>query len=177
MTMSSEFEISESVLSQAQTQSGEMLAELSRRGPVLVVFLRHSGCTFCRQTLADLSSCRQAITSAGVTMTLVHMDPDAAAAALFARYGLEDLPRISDRERHLYRAFELARGGASQVVGVRVWGAGLKSLLSGNLPGVPVGDVWQMPGVFLLHNGHVIRAFRHATSGDRPDYVALIAGS
>lgn len=174
MTMS-ECEISESALSQAQTQSGETLSELSRRGPVLVVFLRHSGCTFCRQALADLAACRQAITAAGVTIALVHMDTDAAAAVLFAKYGLQDVPRISDPAQDLYRAFHLARGGVSQVVGTRVWGTGLKSLLAGHLPGVPVGDVWQMPGVFLVHNGRVLRAFRHATSGDRPDYVALAA--
>lgn len=169
----SECEISRSALSQALTQTGETLAELSRRGPVLVVFLRHAGCTFCRQALADLSACRPAVTSAGVTIALVHMETDSAAAALFARYRLEDVPRISDPEQDLYRAFRLGRGRASQVVGVRVWGAGLKSLLAGHLPGVPGKDVWQMPGAFLLHDGRVLRAFRHATSGDRPDYLEL----
>ena len=43
------------LLEEAQTTSGGSLAELSNRQPVLLVLLRHSGCTFCREALADLA--------------------------------------------------------------------------------------------------------------------------
>lgn len=160
-------------LAAARTQSGESLTELSRRSPVLVVFLRHAGCPFCRQALADLAERRQAITSAGAQIALVHMQSDADAARLFASYGLSDVPRISDPGQALYRAFQLPRGTAAQVAGPNVWSAGLRSLLSGNLPGIPSADVWQMPGAFLIKDGQVLRSFRAATSADRPDYVDL----
>ncbi len=170
---STELEITPEALAGAKTQTGESLADLSRRAPVLVVFLRHSGCLFCRQALADISEERQAISAAGAQIALVHMQSDAEATKLFARYGLDDLPRISDPGQGLYRAFQLPRGTLAQVTGPGVWGAGLKSLLSGSLPGIPSADVLQMPGVFLVHEGRVLRSFRHATSGDRPDYVDL----
>lgn len=169
----SQVEIAPEALARVRTQSGESLADLSRRAPVLVVFLRHSGCLFCREALADLAEQRQVISAAGAVIALVHMQPDADAAKLFARYGLEDVSRISDPGQELYRAFQLPRGNLAQVAGPRVWGTGLKSLLSGNLPGVPSADVLQMPGVFLVQDGRVLRSFRHATSGDRPDYVNL----
>jgi hypothetical protein len=35
------------------------------------------------------------------------------------------------------------------------------------------GDGLQMPGVFLLHRGKVLREFRHESAADRPDYVTL----
>jgi peroxiredoxin len=171
--LETEIAIASDVLASATTQSGENLADLSRRAPALVVFLRHAGCPFCRQALADLAEKRAAISAAGAQIVLVHMQADPDAAGLFVRYGLDDLARISDPGQRLYRAFQLPRGSLAQVTGPRVWGAGLKSLLSGNLPGIPAADVLQMPGVFLVHEGHVLRSFRNATSADRPDYVEL----
>ncbi len=101
------------------------------------------------------------------------MEPELEAKKLFAAFHVDDLPRISDPTQELYRAFQLPRGKLSEVIGPGVWGAGFKSLLAGHLPGIPSADVMQLPGVFLLHNGRVVRSFRHATSGDRPDYVDL----
>ena len=40
----------------ARTQQGSTLLELSKQAPVLLVFLRHTGCTFCREALADLAA-------------------------------------------------------------------------------------------------------------------------
>ena len=160
------------LLEQAVDQQGTSLAELSRRSPVLVVFLRHAGCTFCRQALADLQSRREKIAAHGTGIVLVHMDTEANAAKLFASYGLDDVPRIADPEQKLYAAFDLARGSAWQVMGPANWWRGLWATL-GNGFGVPVGDVFQMPGAFLVHNGKVLRAFRHEASADRPDYVEL----
>lgn len=160
-------------LGDTRTNAGETLQELSQRSPVLVVFLRHAGCPFCRQALADLSEHRGEIASAGTSLVLVHMTSDAAAEKLFAAYGLQDVPRISDPEQRLYAAFGLSRGGLLQVAGPSVWLPGLKSLLSGNVPGIPSGDVRQMPGAFLLQNGRILRAFRPANSAERPDYCAL----
>ena len=36
-----------------------------------------------------------------------------------------------------------------------------------------VGDGFQMPGVLLLKDGTIQRAFRHKTAADRPDYCEL----
>jgi AhpC/TSA antioxidant enzyme len=161
------------ILDAAKTQTGESLLALSRQMRTLVVFLRHPGWTFCRQALAELAEKRSAIAAQGTGLVLVHMQTDTAASALFARYGLQDVPRISDPGRQLYEAFELSRGSLAQVAGPRVWLRGLLSLFKGHVPGVPEGDVLQMPGVFLLNNGRIERAYRHATSADRPDYCEL----
>jgi hypothetical protein len=36
------------------------------------------------------------------------------------------------------------------------------------------GDATQMPGVFLLHRGEILKAFKHKTAADRPDYLDMI---
>jgi peroxiredoxin len=172
-TTSPSVTIDPAVLDAARTQGHQSLAELSRLQPQLVVFLRHAGCTFCRQALDDLSKNRKTITDGGTGIVLVHMEPDTVAAGLFARYGLADVPRISDPERRLYQAVGLARGGMLQVAGPDVWLPGLASLLTGHLPGIPTADVLQMPGAFLIHDGKLVRAFRNKTSAERVDYCAL----
>ena len=53
------------LLAGALTSTGASLAELSRQQPILVVFLRHAGCTFCREALADLATQRAAIEKTG----------------------------------------------------------------------------------------------------------------
>jgi peroxiredoxin len=169
--------IDAAVLDAARTQNNQSLGELAREKPQLVAFLRHAGCPFCRQTLSDLAANRAKIDATGTGIVLVHMEQDPVASALFARYGLADVARISDPEQRLYQAAGMARGGLAQVVGPDVWLPGLASLLTGHLPGIPTSDVYQLPGAILLHDGKILRAFRNRTSGERADYCELVGGS
>lgn len=161
------------ILRTATMPHGDTLDAVSRDRPALVVFLRHGGCPFCREALAEIARRRAEIERPGTRIVLVHMLPDAAAAAFFARYGLDDLPRISDPDRTVYAAFELRRGGLMQVMGPRVWWRGLTAMLNRHGVGRPVGDVFQLPGAFLVHRGEIVKAFRPATSAGQPDYVEL----
>jgi hypothetical protein len=156
-----------------RSNGGATLRELSEVRPLLVVFLRHAGCTFCREALADLQAQRARIEAAGVSLALVHMIDDAEAERFFARYGLADVPRFSDPERALYRAFDLQRGSLWQLLGPPVWWRGAKAFFGGHWVGQLQGDGFQMPGTFVLHKGQIVQAFRNRTSADRPDYTAI----
>lgn len=172
IAMSSTPEFS-AALDEVRDQTGRSLAELSRERPQLVVFLRHGGCTFCREALGELAAGRERITAAGTGIVLVHMQTDADAEALFSQYGLAEVLRISDPNQRLYRAFDLKRGSLLQVAGPSVWLSGLTTLLAGHLPGIPAADVFQLPGTFLVHDGKIVRAFRSETSAAKPDYCEL----
>ena len=155
--------------------SGRSLAELSSERPCLVVLLRHSGCTFCRESLGDLRRHRETIESAGFGIVLVHVGEEAEDARLIARYGLEDLPRISDPAGRLYRQFGLELGRFSQLFGVKVWLRGFRSsLIDGHGFGPIRGNALQMPGAFVVHHGRCVRGFQHESAGDRPDYLSIV---
>jgi hypothetical protein len=158
-----------------RSQQGSTLAELSSERPLLVVFLRHAGCTFCREALHDLQQQRPAIQRSGASIALVHMITDEAAAAFFARYHLDDVPRFSDPAQSLYRAFDLQRGSLWQLLGPPVWWRGAKAFFAGHGLGRLQGDGFQMPGTFLLRQGRIVQAFRNVTSADRPPYAELCA--
>ena len=154
--------------------NGVSIDHLSRTSPVLMVFLRHAGCTFCREALADLARQRRRLEQSGVQMLLVHMGEREFGREFFSKYGLEDLPQISDPHRHLYRAFGLRRGDVRMLFGPKVWIRGLQAaVLQRHGAGKLVGDGFQMPGVFLVFHGQVIRCYRHQSAADRPDYVTF----
>ncbi|MCX6930975.1 MAG: redoxin domain-containing protein, partial [Verrucomicrobia bacterium] len=78
----------------ARTQSGQTLAALSEASPVLLVFLRHAGCTFCREAIGDVARERGVIEAAGVRIVLVHMRDSDAIEKLIGKYDLDGVDRI-----------------------------------------------------------------------------------
>lgn len=161
----------------ARTNTGASIAELSDDRPVLVVFLRHAGCTFCREALTDLARARPSFHERGVQLVLVHMGPeDESARQFFDSFGVSDVPRISDPGRGLYRALGLRRGSLGQLFGPGVWARGFRAgIIDRHLVGKLVGDGFQMPGVFLVQRRRVVSSFVHRTAADRPEYEAIAA--
>ncbi|MEX0704426.1 MAG: AhpC/TSA family protein [Planctomycetales bacterium] len=165
-----------SFLREWRVAGGESLDELSRRGPALIVCLRHGGCPFCRQTLAELAARRAELEAAGVAIVLVHLMRDEEARELFARFGLDDLPRIADPEGRLYETLGLLRASLRQVMGPKAWWHGTKAVLRGNRPGMPRGDIFRLPGAFLIFAGQVARMTADGgTTHARPDIDAVLA--
>jgi len=153
---------------------GESLADMSRRQPVLAIFLRHLGCTFCREALGDVARRRDEIERDGVKVAIVHMGERRAARELFRRYNIEDLPCYHDPNAELYREFGLQRGRFGQLFGPWVWWRGFQAAIVGRHGmGGLAGDGFQMPGVFLIENGEVVSSYIHRTAADRPDFVGL----
>lgn len=161
-----------------RSQHGETIAGLSDRSPVLVVFLRHSGCTFCREALDDLRKQRQQIESAGTQIVLVHMGDNEASRSFFEEYDLGDVHRISDPECRLYRGYELGRGRVGQLFGASVFWRGFKcAILNRHGVGKLDGDGFQMPGTFVVDHNRIVTAYRHTTAASRPDYCNVTASA
>jgi len=170
-----------SALETARIQDGTSVVALSETSPVLLVLLRHFGCTFCRESLSDLAAVRTDLASNGTRLVLVHMVDDETAHRMFVRYDLEDADRVSDPRRRLYNALGLRRGTLRELFGLRVIrraiGSGALKRHGIKMPEITTGglneDPTQMPGAFLIEHGEIIEAFRHIHAGDRPDYGAL----
>lgn len=154
------------------SQRGASLEELSRREPVLLIFLRHSGCPFCKQAVADVAADREKIEAAGTAIAFVHMgktEPN----DLLSKHGMDDVHVFRDPSCSLYDAFGLEVGTFWQLLGPMVWVKGISAWLRGHSSGPIDGNAFRMPGVFLLHDGHLLRAYKHVSSADRPDYSHL----
>lgn len=165
---------SETLHSFTLNPSSETLLDASYRSPVMLVFLRHFGCTFCRETSKAVAMQKKEIESNGTRIVLVHMSNDAAAREFLKGYGMEDIDTILDPECALYHKFGLEKGRFRQLFGLQVWLKGLKAgVLGGHGIGPIQGDGFQMPGIFLLHKAQIIKAYRHSFASDNPDYQDL----
>jgi peroxiredoxin len=163
------------ILKSMMTSSGQTLWDISNQKPTLLVFLRHFGCTFCREALSDLSKKRTKFLENGFELVLVHMSDLETSQKYFFKYNLSGVIHISDPECKFYAVFGLVKGTFQQLFGWSSWIRGFQStVLEGHGIGPLIGDGFQMPGVFVLKNGEVARSFVHEVASDRPDYESLI---
>ena len=168
--------ISRKTLSQMVTSKGHNLFDLSMSSPVLLIFLRHFGCVFCREAVIDIAKRKEDFRKKSVLPIFVHMGQDEEAERFFREFGIDDAGHIADPECRYYKMFGLMKGRFNQLYGLRVWIRGFQTLLDDG-PAFhlkQIGDGLQMPGVFLLKDGEVRSEYVHQQISDRPDYNHLI---
>ncbi|PHI20075.1 alkyl hydroperoxide reductase [Lewinellaceae bacterium SD302] len=166
---------SSQILADVNTDRGRSIKSLSNQQPVLLVFLRHFGCTFCREALADLADIKSEIAETGTQLVMVHMSDAKTAQSYFQRYRLENVEHISDPSCSLYRAFGLTKGTPRQLFGLQSWIRGFEAgVMQGHGVGPQLGDGFQMPGVFVVTNGEVKASYVHELASDRPGYLDLV---
>jgi len=157
-----------------QTSRQRTILEASEQSPVMMVFLRHFGCTFCREALYDISNKIKEIESKGTNVILVHMVSEEEATHELGNYGLQHLEHVSDPESLLYKGFRLKRGTFLELFGPKTLIRGFSAgVLHKHGLGSAMGDVYQMPGIFLIHKGAVIKQYQHSTASDKPPYVEI----
>jgi len=157
-----------------ETNRGESLDLIASKQKVLLVFLRHFGCTFCRETMADLANVRSEIESSDIKIVVVHMVKLGLAGDILKLYNLDDVSHISDPAQALYNRFGLHKVGFRALFGIRNWWrAFIAGVLKGHLVGKPSGDPYQMPGVILYHKKKVINNFEYKFISDRPNFMKV----
>jgi hypothetical protein len=158
------------------TETGRSLLDLVDESPVLLIFLRHFACAFCAQALDRVSQVRQQIEAKGVRPVFVHLGSPQRAKPYFDYYNLSDVERISNPEATLYQlpVFALTRTNPFlHFLNLTVWKGWLKGAMFKYGIGMIKEDADQMPGVFFLKERKIVRAFRHRTIADEPDYLKL----
>ncbi len=168
------------VLREYRTETGRSLLEVVDQSPVLLIFLRHFGCSFCRQALDQVAQIRDQIAARGAQPVFVHLGSPERAKPYFDYYQLSTVERISNPDASLYQhpVFALSRMNPYlNLLSLKVW----KGWLSGALRKYGIGriqeDGHQMPGVFFLKDRRIVRGFRYQTIADEPDYLKLIGPS
>ena len=103
----------------------------------------------------------------------VYMGTCAEGAAFFDAYWPEAQALADAPPLPLYRGFGLEQGTASQMMSFGVMTCSVRAIAKGNVPGTPVGDPRQMPGLFLVQGSQVLwqRDYKHA--GDSPAWDTL----
>lgn len=158
-------------LSLFDTTTGKNLGEMHSEKPIMLVFLRHFGCPFCKESLLQLAEHRKQLENEGICVVVIYMVDEKIAAGYLSEYGLSDIDQVSDPEEIFYKSFRLKRGSFLQLFGLKVWFRWVELAIRKKLYNTsPAGNVTQMPGIFLLEDGKVVKQFVHKSVADTPDY-------
>lgn len=144
------------------------VGDLSAEGPILVLLLRHLGCTFCRATLSNLSENISSLRTQYRAVLVVTMSPLEEMLPLRERNELPGVLLVSDPERLWYRALSIPVGSFRQTLGWRVLARGLFSgLLFRYGIGTVHADPFQLPGSAVIERRQILWT-RPATDASEP---------
>lgn len=155
---------------------GVNLGSLWAEGPLVVVFLRHFGCSCTMGRIARLKEELPQLVEAGARVVAI-CQGEAAEAAGFAERNALGIPLLCDPPRVAYDAFGLLEAAPSQIVfGLpdafllhdRETGAALQASRRGT-PRVPVDSPWQLAGDAILDQQGRVRFIHRSQYCD--DYV------
>jgi peroxiredoxin len=136
------------------------LESLYKQGGLVLNFLRHLGCVFCREQIAELRKV------ASDRLVMVSM-ADVTATASFRDKMESPQAYISDPNKGLYEQFGLKKGTFGQVMGSGTISRGLRALARGHGLGKPVGDPLMLAGTFLINrSGEVVYSHFAASASD-----------
>jgi len=145
------------------------LASLYAARRLVLVFLRHCGCLFAKEQVSDLRF------HPNLHIVFVSMG-DLEQTRAFREKARSPHPMIVDPDRELYRAFGLGRGEGKQLFSPKTFARGFGATLRGHWVGKPVGDPWQMPGVFVIEpDGRVSWEYRSVNISDNVRAEQIVA--
>jgi peroxiredoxin len=143
------------------------------RGPLVIAFMRHFGCAFCRQHLIDLKQAYAEIQQAGGDIVAI-FQYGAEATGRFCEAREIPYECVGDPLREGYAKVELGRGGFREYLGWRVFKGWARAARGGVYVGRPQGDVAQRPGTFVVDSsGRIVLAHynQHSTDNVAVDRV------
>ena len=140
-----------------RTSQNKTLADLSSQNNVLLVFVRHFGCTFCRETVSEMAKIDHALAGRKLTLVFVHMSDPSYGDEFFSRYYDHPVHHIADPGRNLYKSLNLKRGSLYQLFGPMTWVRGIYAgIFKGHGLGEFEGDSLQLGGIFILSKGQIV---------------------
>ncbi len=162
-------------MNELRLPDGNDLKSASFTQPFLFVFVRHKGCTFCREALSDLAKFKKQLLQKNVRVVIVHMGPESTSEELAKTYNLHEMEFLSDPERRFYKAFELKRGNFMQLFGPKIWLRGFKAgVLQKHGVGLLEGDGLQLGGICLYQEGRMTKLHDPCDASDIGDWNSIL---
>jgi hypothetical protein len=151
-----------------------LLGERWERRPVVLVWLRHYGCLFCREQAAEMCAAKAEIVSLGADLVFVGNGTPSQARDFQQQFAPEDTV-LTDPDLRTYGIIG-ARGGVLNTVGPRAWRAGLRALRRGARQTRVKGHPFQQGGVLVIGPGdRVLYTYISKAAGDHAPVTDVLA--
>ena len=143
--------------------------------PVVLAFMRHFGCIFCRQRIAELMRRRDDIVGSGAGLAVVGQGTPAFAKAFRDETGFRG-PIYVDREAKAYAAAGLVKAGPIGLLRPRMLVAAFRARRQGFRQGATRGNPWQLGGTLAIAPGdRVVYAWKNASAEDDAPIDQVVA--
>ena len=161
-------------LSNLNFSDGSSLDENPDLGNLFLVLVRHSGCTFCRETVFGLAQNLKKLANLNYKPILVHMGPKEDSSFYRESFRLGDLEIVSDPKKVFYKAFGARRGNLLEVLSPKViWRGVASGALKKHGIGSAKDDVFQLGGIYSVENGEAYVIHRPKNAADGFDWSKL----
>jgi len=137
----------------------------------LLVFLRHFGCIFCRETVADLREATAA--RADYPSVLFFFQGSTTEGRAFLRRYWPEARAVADPDLHFYELFGIRQASLLEALGPSVLAARSRARAKGHENGPRSGDIWRMPGVFAVRGEQILWAYHPRHAADHPDFARI----
>jgi peroxiredoxin len=150
------------------------LSERWTERPLVVAFMRHFGCPFCREHLIQLGRHYEEVRAAGGEVIAIFQYRAEPTASFCHARGVP-FDCLGDPRRAAYAAVGLDQGERREYLSLPLLGPLLRAARVGAYPGKPEGDVAQRPGTFVVdRSGTVALAHYNVMSPDNPPMAAVL---
>ncbi len=144
------------------------LSSIWEQKPVVLIFLRHFGCPFCRAQVAQLRSDYARFIKANAEVVCVAMGPYQAGKAFSILFDLPFPVLVCGDDSSIYGRYGLEKGTFANLFNWNVMVKSFSALRNGFA--APVGDPKQLPGAFIVDTHGTVLFARRAT--DQADNVS-----
>jgi len=148
------------------------LGNLVGARPLVLAFVRHFGCVFCREHVKKLQAEAGRIAGAGADLVVVGSGVPTFVRGFREETGFDGRV-LADPTGKAFEAAGMHRGLLSTLnplTAVR----GLASVLRGTRYGGVQGDNYQQGGVLVIIDGQVVYEYRSRYAGDEPPIAATL---
>lgn len=151
------------------------LSDFWRDRPVVLVFLRHFGCPFCREQIARLRADYARFTELGAEIVCIGMGNYKVGKAFSILMTMPFPMLVSGDDNTVYNLYSLGKAGLGQIFSLSAFKRGLLAFKNGHRSAGAQGDVFQSPGVFVIdQGGKIVYAHHYRDIGDNPDNALLL---
>lgn len=146
-----------------------------RDGPLVVMFMRHFGCAFCREQLIRMGRALWDFKAAGADVVAI-FQYGAEATQDFCRSREVPFDCVGDPLREAYAEVSLGRGERKQILSWKIARRYAGAIRTGAVGGgAQGGDMAQLPGTFVIGTDGRLTLAHYATSAaDNPRVDAVL---
>lgn len=159
-------------LSGARLPSDTLSELVSSHKIVILHFLRHLGCIYCKHAVDQLYKLSQQ-NPGFPPVIFVHQSTPEQAEAFFSEH-FPGASYISDPELSLYNLFGIRRLKGFHLFDPRMILKGFRLSFMGYSNNLGFGNIYLLSGTFVFLNGKLVWSHRPKRAGDEPDWNKVL---